>query len=509
MLGRIARRTVTVFLEEGPDGVLARARRRLSSDVRMIFGRYEAWMASERDAPPPRGDRLVSVVTPVKDPPLPVLRATARSVLRQSGPVEWCVADDGSRDEVRRELRSLAASDARVKLALLDASRGISGATNAALELARGELVGFLDHDDELHEDAVSWAAAAFSDPSVGAAYSDEDKLDERGRRCAPFFKPGFSPDFLLSCNYVSHFLVARTALVRELGGLRPAFDGSQDYDLALRLSERARIVHVPRVLYHWRMLRGSVAHEPGAKPWAYDAARRALGEALERRGERARVEPGAWLGSYRIVRELPADWRERVAFFVDADLEPEEGALEALAAHALRADVALVTGRVVGWGRTLESAGLVLGFGRAGIAGCPFRGRAASDPGYFGLALATRDVSAVPSGAFAIEKTKLEALGGVPEDVARVHAGVALALRARAAGLRTVFACDAVLRRRSSAGAPAETQEAIARARRALGDALALEPHLSPHFLRKRERLELAPRLVSSGRERSARLGR
>ncbi len=291
-----------------------------------------------------------------------------------------------------------------------------------------------------------------------------------------------------------------RRRWIDELGGLRSELDGSQDYDLALRIAEKkTAFVHVPRVLYHWRTLPGSVAHAASAKPWAYDAARRALEAALERRGERGRVEPMPWLGGWHVVREPSEGWRERVLFHLDEDLEPTPGALEELAAHALRPDVGLVTPRVLAWDRTIESAGLALGFGRHGVAACPFRGRDESDPCYFGLARATRDVSAVPAGAFAIERRKLRLLGVpagvVPADlgVAPVHVGVALALRARALSWRTVFASEALFRRRSTRRHVDSPDEA-ARARRAL-PGFDREPHLSPHFVRKKERLELPVR--------------
>src|SRR5262249_54463042 len=149
--------------------------------------------------------------------------------------VEWCVADDASHDaEVRAELDRIAARDGRVKVVKLEANRGISGATNAALALARGELVAFVDHDDVLAPSAVAWMQRAFDDPAVGAAYSDEDKLRPDGSHGTPFLKPGPSGDLLLTCNYVSHFFVVRHALLREIGPLRAEFDGSQDYDLAL-----------------------------------------------------------------------------------------------------------------------------------------------------------------------------------------------------------------------------------------------------------------------------------
>ncbi|MBI3726106.1 glycosyltransferase [bacterium] len=508
-MARLVRRTGEVFSQEGLTGVLARVERRLFSPDRKVFLRYPEWAERHGRERPPEvaSPPLVSIVTPVRDPPIEVLRATAESVLGQrAARVEWCVADDASASQaVRDELTRIGSRDERVKLALLATARGIAGATNAALELARGELVAFLDHDDVLDPHAIAWMQRAFVDPGVGAAYSDEDKLERSGERSTPFFKPAFSPDLLLNCNYVSHLFLVRHSLLRELDFLRAGFDGSQDYDLALRVSERTRIAHVPRVLYHWRMLPGSVAELPGAKAWAYSAARKALESALERRGERASVGEGAWLGSYRIRRELarpidlssfapgplPESARGETIAFLDGDLEPEAGALDELVSHARRPDVALAVPRVLAWNRRLESAGLALGFGRARVAACPFAGRTESDPGYFGLARATRDISAAPAGAFVIERSKLEALGGFPLSVPRAHAGIALALGAREAGLRTVLAGEAVLVRRSTHGSR-EARGDAGLTRRVLGEKLDSEPHLSPHFVRGKERLEL-----------------
>ena len=175
-----------------------------------------------------------------------------------------------------------------------DENGGIAAATNSALDHARGEHVVFLDDDDELHPRALETMAAAVADnPEADVLYSDEDKLSPSGQRYVPTFKPDWSPDLLLSSAYLCHLLVVRRSLVEELGGLRPEFDGGQDYDLMLRATERARkVVHVPEILYHWRELAGSACGDTAAKPWAFEAGRRALESAVARRGFDAAVEP-------------------------------------------------------------------------------------------------------------------------------------------------------------------------------------------------------------------------
>jgi GT2 family glycosyltransferase len=178
-------------------------------------------------------------------------------------------------------------------------NRGIAAASNAALELASGDYVALLDHDDELAEHAFHrMAKAIVADPSADMLYSDEDKLQVDGKRVRPFFKPDWSPEFFLGCMYTCHLGLYRTALVRELGGFRSEFDGAQDYDLVLRLAERTeRIVHVPDVLYHWRLVPGSTSAGVSAKPHALAAGMRALQGHLDRTGRPGRTEVGPSAG--------------------------------------------------------------------------------------------------------------------------------------------------------------------------------------------------------------------
>jgi GT2 family glycosyltransferase/SAM-dependent methyltransferase len=255
---------------------------------------------------------LISVLTPVYNTDPRWLRAAIDSVRRQTyAHWELCLADDGStRPEVRGILHEAAAADPRLKVRFCDRNRGIAAATNAALELARGEFVAFVDHDDEIEPDALEAAARRFlAEPGLDIVYSDEDKLDTAGRRVEPFRKTGFNVDLLLACNYICHLTVCRRSLPTQLGGLRPAFDGSQDYDLLLRLCERARgIGHIPRVLYHWRMSETSAAGSSTAKPYAYAAGHRALLEAFRRRGEPAADLTMVSAGFYRARFNPPAD---------------------------------------------------------------------------------------------------------------------------------------------------------------------------------------------------------
>lgn len=247
----------------------------------------------------------ISIVTPVKDTPRDVLTRALDSVRAQTYPFwELCLVDDGSTDPgVRSILREYADADSRIRVRRRAESGGIVAASIDALEEAAGEFVALLDHDDELAPDALFAVARVLNEhPDADMIYSDEDKLDEHGERFEPFFKPDWSPDYLLSCMYTLHLSVYRRALVEDVGGFRPGFDGAQDWDLALRVSERARdIVHIPRVLYHWRVSTASMASGVMAKPYAMDAAKRALNDHLRRNGLSGRCEPGPAPGVFRV----------------------------------------------------------------------------------------------------------------------------------------------------------------------------------------------------------------
>ncbi len=261
-------------------------------------------------APPAAGTApAVSVVVPVHRPPLWALERCVASVLAQDlASWQLCLCDDGSGDPaLSARLAELAALDPRIALTARPEPGGISAATNAALTLATGELVAFLDHDDELSPHALRLVVeAATAEPTADVVYTDEDKLDADGERYDPFFKPEWSPDLLLSYAYLAHLTAVRRSLVAELGGLRSELDGSQDWDLALRATERARaVVHVADVCYHWRSLPTSTSSGAAAKPWAFEAGRRVLEDALARRGGGEVVQSPRFPGRYHVRRAL------------------------------------------------------------------------------------------------------------------------------------------------------------------------------------------------------------
>lgn len=249
----------------------------------------EAAQAGEMHWQEQDGWPLISVLLPVYNTPAGLLQRCIDSVLRQTYPVwELCIADDGSTEEhVRQVLEQHAASDSRVKLVFCKSNGHISRASNAALTLAQGKYVALLDHDDELAEHALFCVARSIRNHAdAQIIYSDEDKLDEEGARCNPYFKPDYSFDLLLSQNYFGHLCVLSRNLVEQVGGFRVGFEGSQDYDLILRclaqLPDGRGVLHIPHVLYHWRMIEGSTALDPAGKAYAYEAARRALQEHVD-----------------------------------------------------------------------------------------------------------------------------------------------------------------------------------------------------------------------------------
>jgi glycosyltransferase involved in cell wall biosynthesis len=261
---------------------------------------------------------LISLLVPVYRSNLDHLARCVASVTAQLySRWELCIADDGSNDPALSDyLDSLVESNPRIKVTRLAENKGIAEATNAALELAAGEFVAFLDHDDEVQDFALFEVVKALNaEPGLDVLYSDEDKLDEHGKRYFPFFKPDWSPDFFHACNYVCHFFVCRRETLEAVGRLRPGFDGSQDYDVILRLTEHtSRIRHIPKILYHWRTSERSAASSPEAKPEASAAGARALSDHLQRMNTPADViEVGA--SRYRV--KYHAVERPKVAIII------------------------------------------------------------------------------------------------------------------------------------------------------------------------------------------------
>ena len=255
---------------------------------------------------------LISIILPVYNPRIEWLRECLDSALEQSY-AHWqlCIADDHSSDPAVRDLiADYAARDPRITFVFRESNGHVCAASNSALELARGEFIALLDHDDRLHPHALLHVAEALqSNPQAGLLYSDEDKINAQGQRFDPHFKPDWNPDLLLAQNYISHLGIYRTDIVREVGGFRTGFEGAQDHDLALRVAARLRsdqIVHIPYVLYHWRAGEGSTALDSNQKDYTARAGLAAVREAATAQAPGAEVEAEAFPNSYRVRWPLP-----------------------------------------------------------------------------------------------------------------------------------------------------------------------------------------------------------
>ncbi len=254
---------------------------------------------------------LITVILPVYDPQLPFLRRCIESVVKQSY-VHWelCIADDASTDAtVAPVLEAYAQADARIKIVFRDENGHISAASNSALERATGDFVALLDHDDELAEHAFYFVVKAINDnPHAKIIYSDEDKIDADGRRSDPHFKSDWNPALLLSQNYISHLGVYHRKLIDAVGGFREGLEGSQDYDLLLRCvakNEDEAIVHIPHVLYHWRVVEGSTALAAGEKEYTTEVGIKALAHFIQLTKIDAQVKRGPVPNTYRMVHSV------------------------------------------------------------------------------------------------------------------------------------------------------------------------------------------------------------
>lgn len=257
---------------------------------------------------------LISILMPTFNTRPDELAAAIESVFEQSYPNwELCIADDASTNSEIREVLERVKQDPRtynrVKVLYRNERGGISRACNSARSMSEGEFLCFLDHDDLLSPHALAYLCEAVNlHPQADVFYSDEDKIDEAGRRSHPFFKPDWSPDTLLSMNYICHFLAVRRDLADAVGELDPACDGAQDYDFILRVSEQAsHVKHIPRVLYHWRVSGDSTASTIDNKSFAVEAGRLALNSHVERMGHRIHILPGHAPGRWRARYHIPA----------------------------------------------------------------------------------------------------------------------------------------------------------------------------------------------------------
>lgn len=299
-----------ILRKEGLRGITRRANRILASptfeDSQEAYARWielhdqidDAKRATLRNAIDALARRtLISIIVPTYNTDISLIQQMIDSVRAQLYPNwELCIADDASPNvAIPNALEQYAARDTRIKVVLREHNGHIAEASNSALALATGDYVALLDHDDVLPEHALYMIAKAINDhPDARLFYSDEDKLSPQGQRISPYFKSDWNPELFLSQNLFAHLGVYETDLVRQVGGFRKGFDGSQDHDLTMRCVEiagHAAVHHVPHVLYHWRIIPGSTAAAGSEKPYALDAGIRAVQDHLRRTGVAATVE--------------------------------------------------------------------------------------------------------------------------------------------------------------------------------------------------------------------------
>ena len=456
-----------------------------------------------------------SILVPVYNVDPKWLKAAVGSVTAQVYPHwELCLADDCStRPDLLRYLDRLPA-DPRIKLARRPTNGHICAATNTAAELATGEFIALLDHDDELTPHALFAVAEHLQEhPDADLIYSDEDKLDPSGRRYDPQFKPDWSQELLLSYNYVNHFTVIRRGVFEKAGRFRPGFEGSQDHDLLLRVTELTdRVQHVPQILYHWRAIPESTAAGAMVKPIVHIAGRRAVEEALGRRGVNAtlsvppfaqkrglpvlaidgpddgpsvavivRGDPEAARRTVRALRAntayrnftdylvldgaSPAEAMNRLAvgrteefvLFLEAGVEPTAARwLSRLVANLQLPGVGAAGGVVRDAAGTVIDAGPVLGMRDGTAPDAAFRGLKADTISYYFYAEVTRNTAAVSGRCLLTRRDVFDRLGGFdarrfPQSLWDIDFG----LRLRGLGLRCVTVGGVSLRSNPSPTPP------------------------------------------------------
>ena len=259
----------------------------------------------------------ISIVVPLYNTDTDFFRELLYSVhLQTYSNWELCLAD-GSKEKLT-EIENMCAFDKRIKYKFLNDNKGISGNTNEAIKMATGEYIALLDHDDMLSLDALYEIVNAInSNKNVDFIYSDEDKfhfIDEP--RFAPHFKPDYAPDTLRSNNYICHFSVIKKSLLDKIGLFNSGFDGAQDYDLILRITEKAKtIIHISKILYHWRVHKASTAMNSDAKPYAFEAGKKAIKSHLERINLNGDVHDGVNMGTY--VIDYKVNGNPKVEIFI------------------------------------------------------------------------------------------------------------------------------------------------------------------------------------------------
>ncbi|MCD9187105.1 MAG: glycosyltransferase [Pyrinomonadaceae bacterium] len=440
---------------------------------------------------------LISIILPVYNVEEKWLSICVDSVTNQLYEKwELCIADDKSPGaHIRKVLDEYSKKDKRIKVVFRDENGHISAASNSALKLAAGEFCVLLDHDDELTEDALFYVAKELNNfPETEMIYSDEDMIDENGKRYEPKFKPDFSRELFYSLNLITHLSAYKTQVLRKMGGFRIGAEGSQDYDLALRAIElipEKNIRHIPRILYHWRAIRGSVALSGDEKPYAHERAREAIRLHLERIGRRAKVVRSIW-NYHRVIYDLPenlpkiglifyseneldsaketiekirsetdyenletifienADAEKldsavskttgEILCFVDANLKPlTRDWLKEVVSFAVQDEIGAVGARIIDSEKTVLQGGLIMGTNETVSAA--HRGFLVDKLGNIGRNMLTGNFSAVSISCLCVKRNLFEEAGGFDfRNLPKRFFDADFCLKLREKGLRIVF---------------------------------------------------------------------
>jgi GT2 family glycosyltransferase len=433
----------------------------------------DQWLGLYREAATKEKPPRISILTPTYNTDLQQLRACIDSVRQQTYPYwQLSIVDDASTESgVRQLLEEYASRDPRIRVTALPRNQGICAATNAAIAQASGDWLAFLDHDDRLAPDALHWLASAIRHrPAAEVFYSDRDMILADGRRGHHLLKPAWSPETLLSGNYAFHLISYRRKLIERLGGVRTRYEGSQDYDLLLRAAELTReIWHIPRVLYHWREHEASIATNAAAKTYVYDAGKRALADAMKRRGlPWAVTDVAGFRGHYRVeppcpeqtriaVLSAPAEladedfaaWLERavdasperadILVVLREDLRPEDSeGIRELARWLALPGVGFATARLLSRDGRLAHAGISLSPAAEPL--WLYRGCPDTEPGYMAYTSVMRNVSVPHPWCMAMRREAWLATGRLDQRLRGPHAMWDLALRAARADWRTIY---------------------------------------------------------------------
>lgn len=460
-----------------------------------FFKRYHRWaqkqapteaeLASQRAhvfCDPP----LISIVVPVYNTKSVFLQELVESVLAQTYPhFELCLLDGNSqRPETLELLTALPNKDPRIRVKHSRENLGISGNTNLAIAFATGDYIALLDHDDLLTPDALYHVACAIQSQGADFIYTDEDKISEKSHYTFdPHFKADFSPDELRSSNYICHLMVIKKTLIESAGMLNPAFDGSQDHDLALRVSEKAaKIVHIPRVLYHWRQLQSSMSHQNNDK--CIGAAKRTVSAQLARlnisgdvtiegarvhvhyritgnptvtfiiahRGSDARLKrcldslPDydylVTPGGYKALNDAAKQSQSDILIFIDSGMRLKKGSdLSSMIGRAQLADAGIVAPLITYKNNTLRHQGYLVGM--KNVVANAQQHLPLSTWGYFAKAHVSHNISAASCAFFAVRRDVFMANGLFEESYEQDLADVAFCLRLVSKGLFNVSLPD------------------------------------------------------------------